>query len=111
MYLSKILNNSVGFLKELHGAATHRIVSLDLVKVAYFSETVNRTKGVVQPGRSGFYPFARVAYYVGRTKKVGYAQLRCIFKAVLEDKTKRLCFLVRCVCMLTCCYLLHPSLR
>ena len=110
LYLNKILNDSAGFLRELHKEDTH-IVTLDHVKVACFSETVHRTKGVMQPGRGGFYPFARIQYSVGRTKKEGYAQIRCIFQAVDVDKSKRLCFLVRCVYVLTCCYLLHPALR
>jgi hypothetical protein len=100
------VNDSVDFLRELH-KADKNLVSLDHVKIAYFSKRLNRTKGVVQPGRLGFYQFASFGYSTHYTagrdgiKKVGYAQIRCISQAVADDKSKILCFLVRCVCVLT----------
>ena len=72
---------------------------LRVVKVANFSETVNRVKGTIQPGRNDHFPFLRVRWTdsTGEDNE-GYAQLRCMFKAEFSTSDSLLVFLVRYVC-------------
>jgi len=95
-HLGTILNKSPGLDGDMADSASLR--SLRLVKVAYFSETMNRVKGTVQPGRNGFFPFLRVQYIDATGAEMSaYAQLRCMFKAVYSEGSSPLVFLVRWV--------------
>jgi hypothetical protein len=94
--IDAIINNSPDFLADMERKGDLVLEKLLLVKVAYFSETVNRTQTTIAPGRNGKFPFLRVKMDDGDSP-TAYAQLRGIFKTVYSQKDDRsdLVFLVR----------------
>jgi hypothetical protein len=94
--IDAIINNSPDFLADMERKGGLVLEKLLLVKVAYFSETVNRTQTTIAPGRGGKFPFLRVKMDDGDSP-TAFAQLRGIFKTVYSQTDDRsdLVFLVR----------------
>ena len=97
-YLADIINNSPDFLADMERKGGLLLEKLLVVKVANFSESKNRTKTTIHPGRLGKFPFLRVNYQDDESP-VAYAQIRGIFKTVYCEMHGKsdLVFVIRCV--------------
>ena len=107
LQLQAILNNSPATNANILGPSI--LTRLIAIKVAYFSETVERVPTTVTPGRKGFFPFLRVEEELesesgSTTFTTAFCQLRAVFHAVYtndeEEKDIKQLFLVRFVNML-----------
>ena len=109
--LDAIINNSPGFLSDMENKGGLVLDKLLFVKVAYLSETVNRTPTTLATGRNDKFSWLRVKME-GGDRSVEYAQVRGIFKTVYSetytrvtsqtgvdlqmDDSKDLVFFIRC---------------